>query len=112
MKTVSIGVLLGASMLIIGGAAQAADVVVAEPAGVDWSGFYTGVHGGWGWADADAEYGDEYSNEECRRSENHQEAQELFFIGKLGELGCAVDLEPDGGFAGAQAGFNFVFDNG
>jgi outer membrane immunogenic protein len=108
MRTVSIGVLLGASMLVIGGAAQAADVVAAEPAGVDWSGFYTGLHGGWGWADAESEYGDDHANEECRRSENH----ELFFIGKLGELGCAVDLEPEGGFVGAQAGFNFVFDNG
>lgn len=54
MKTVSIGVLLGASMLVTGSAAQAADVAVAESVGVDWSGFYTGLHGGWGWADAEA----------------------------------------------------------
>jgi opacity protein-like surface antigen len=105
MRTVSIGVLLGASMLAMSGASQAADVVAAEPAGVDWSGFYMGLHGGWGWADADSEYGDEYANEHC--GESH-DAKLIWF----GQPGCAVGLEPDGGFVGAQAGFNFVFDNG
>lgn len=84
-------------------------MVAAEPAGVDWSGFYVGLHGGWGWADADSEYGDEYANEKCERSEEPSKARQLIFIG---ELGCAVDLKPDGGFVGAQAGYNHVFDNG
>lgn len=105
MRTVSIGVLLGASMLAMSGASQAADVVAAEPAGVDWSGFYVGLHGGWGWADANAEYGNDDYNKYCG------EAQEAKFI-TMGQLGCAVDLKPDGGFVGAQAGFNHVFDNG
>jgi outer membrane immunogenic protein len=105
MRTVSIGVLLGASMLVMSGASQAADVVAAEPAGVDWSGFYVGLHGGWGWADADAEYGDEYANEYCGES---YETKLIW----LGQPGCAVGLEPDGGFVGAQAGFNYMFDNG
>lgn len=109
MRTVRIGVLLGASMLVLSGASQAADVVAAEPAGVDWSGFYVGLHGGWGWADADSEYGDEYANEECEHSKDYAEARKIFF---LGEPGCAVGLKPEGGFVGAQAGFNFVFDNG
>ena len=104
MRTVSIGVLLGASMLAMCGASQAADVVAAEP-GVDWSGFYMGLHGGWGWADAEAEYGNDYYNEHCG------EAQEARLI-LIGQLGCAVDLKPEGGFVGAQAGFNHAFDNG
>ena len=65
MKSIGVGVFLGVSMLAIGSVAQAADVVVAEPAGVDWSGFYTGLHGGWGWADAESEYGDDEANEHC-----------------------------------------------
>lgn len=105
MRTVSIGVLLGASMLAMSGASQAADVVAAEPAAVDWSGFYLGLHGGWGWADAQSEYGNDYYNEHCG------ETKEAEFV-RLGQLGCAVDLKPDGGFVGAQAGFNYVLDNG
>ena len=62
MKTIRRAFLLGASMLVIGSAAQAADVVAAEPAVVDWSGLYTGIHGGWGWADAKSEYGDDAFN--------------------------------------------------
>jgi outer membrane immunogenic protein len=95
-------------MLAIGSVAQAADVVVAEPAGVDWSGFYMGLHGGWGWADAESEYGDNYANEECRESHEYEALARIDF----GQPGCAVDLKPEGGFVGAQAGFNFVFDNG
>lgn len=105
MRTVRIGVLLGASMLVLSGASQAADVVAAEPAGVDWSGFYVGLHGGWGWADADAEYGNDHYNKYCGET---RDAKSLI----IGQLGCAVDLKPDGGFVGAQAGYNHVFDNG
>ncbi len=108
MRTVSIGVLLGASMLVTGSAVQAADVAVAESVGIDWSGFYMGLHGGWGWADAEAEYGKDYLNEKCGPYEEH----EVLSKGNFGQLGCAVDLKPDGGFVGAQAGFNHVFDNG
>ena len=59
MKTIRMAFLLGASMLVIGSAAQAADAVVPSRQVVDWSGFYTGLHGGWGWADAESEYGDD-----------------------------------------------------
>ena len=100
MKTVSIGILLGASMLVMSGASQAADAVSPEPAAVDWSGFYTGLHGGWGWADAESQYGNNNFNEGGIPGCN------------FGAWGCAVDLEPEGGFVGAQAGYNFVFDNG
>jgi opacity protein-like surface antigen len=100
MKTIGIAFVLGASMLVFSSTALAADVVSPEPAGVDWSGFYTGLHGGWGWADAESEYGNDNFNE-----------GNVPGCG-FGLWGCAVDLEPDGGFAGAQAGFNFVFDNG
>ncbi len=105
MRTVSIGVLLGASMLAMSGVSQAADVVASEPAVIDWSGFYLGVHGGWGWADANAEYGNDKYNEYCGEA---QESRSIYF----GQLGCAVDLKPDGGFVGGQAGFNYVLDNG
>jgi len=105
MKTIRMAFLLGASMLVIGSVAQAADPVSPEPAAVDWSGFYAGLHGGWGWADAASEYGNDDFNEGgapgCPTS-----------FGFFGELGCAVDLKPEGGFVGAQAGFNFAFDNG
>jgi len=99
MKTIRMGFLLGASMLVVVSAAQAADPVNPEPAAIDWSGFYAGLHGGWGWADAPASY-NSAANENCFENDS-------FFPG-----GCAVDLKPNGGLLGAQAGFNFVFDNG
>lgn len=99
MKMIRMAFLLGASMLVIGSAAQAADAVSPEPAGIDWSGFYAGLHGGWGWADAPASYNSS-ANEDCFENDS-------FFPG-----GCAVDLNPNGGLLGAQAGFNFVLDNG
>ena len=100
MKTITMAFLLGASILFIGSSAQAADPVSPEPAAIDWSGFYAGVHGGWAWGDAESEYGNDDYNEGG------------LFGCDFGAWGCAVDLEPDGGFVGAQAGFNFVFDNG
>lgn len=73
--------------------AQAADVVFMEPTpvipleqGIDWSGFYVGAHGGYGWGSADAEF-------------------------TSGDAG-AVDLDPDNAFVGGQIGYNYVFGNG
>jgi opacity protein-like surface antigen len=107
MRTVRIGVLLGASMFAIGGASQAADIV--EPEAIAWSGLYMGLHGGWGWADAESEYGNDYYNEKCGYS--HQDAKDARLV-FIGQLGCAVDLKPEGGFVGVQAGYNHMFDNG
>lgn len=83
--------LASAALIVVGGPSRAADVVTyQEPApmavGIDWSGFYIGVHGGYGWADSDAEF--------------------------TNGLAGAVDLDLDGFFGGGQVGYNFVFGNG
>jgi outer membrane immunogenic protein len=80
-----------AAMIAMTGASRAADVVVLEPApvmapSIDWSGFYAGVHGGYGWADTDAEF--------------------------TNGIPGAVDLDLDGFFGGGQVGYNFVFGSG
>lgn len=100
MKAIKFAVILGASVLVMGSVSRAADLVSPAPEAIDWSGFYTGLHGGWGWADAESEYGNDNFNEGGAPGCD------------FGAWGCAVDLKPDGGFVGAQAGFNFVFDNG
>jgi outer membrane immunogenic protein len=67
--------------------ASAADAVVYEPApevlisSYDWSGFYAGVHAGYGWAKS--------------------ESDDLF----------AYDVEPEGWLGGLQAGYNHQFAN-
>jgi len=69
------------------GGASAADAAVSEPAPeasvpyYDWSGFYAGVHAGYGWAKS--------------------ETDDLF----------AYDLEPDDWLGGLQAGYNRQFAN-
>ncbi len=81
-------------MTALVGAANAADVVFVDPpmaapveiVGIDWSGLYLGIHGGYGWADADAEFAN-------------------------GAAG-ALDMDLDGFFGGGQVGYNFVFGGG
>lgn len=74
----------------LGGYAVAADaivedVVIAAPAGYNWSGLYVGVHGGYSWGDSDAGYDDPL----------------------LAGLAGPLDMEPDGGFGGVQIGYNY-----
>src|SRR5690606_2030152 len=57
-------------------------------------GAYIGLHGGYGWSNADSSYNEPV---DCGFNET---------------FGCAVDVDPDGGFVGIQAGYNYVFDNG
>jgi outer membrane immunogenic protein len=51
--------LLATAAILVTGSAYAADAVyeeapvAVEAAGFTWSGFYVGIHGGYGWADAD-----------------------------------------------------------
>ncbi len=82
--------LASAATLMLAGTSRAADVVIYEPAPmvttIDWSGFYVGVHGGYGWADTDAEFTNGFPG--------------------------AVDLDLDGFFGGGQVGYNFVFGSG
>jgi outer membrane immunogenic protein len=85
MKTIRLAFLLGASMLVIGSAAQAADPVIDVPEMHDWSGFYAGLHAGYGWGDRDWDGGG-FDDEAFR-----------------------YDLR--GAVAGAQIGFNFQADS-
>jgi len=83
-------------LLLAGGQAMAADLYVAPAAVDNFSGFYGGVHGGWGFSDAKSAYAiDDPFNTQCG-----------------GGWGCAVDVDPDGGFIGFQAGYNFQLGNG
>jgi outer membrane immunogenic protein len=87
--------LLSAAALIVLGApaALAADLpsrqpalppIVAAPPLFTWSGFYVGVNGGYGWADATATGNT--------------------FLGSLG-----LGVEADGFIGGAQVGYNIQF---
>jgi outer membrane immunogenic protein len=86
--------LLSATALLgLGFAAQAADMpaypaeeAVVTPAGYDWTGFYVGVHGGYGWAES------ELSSPEPEVLDPTVDNDEV---------------EPDGWIGGGQAGFNF-----
>lgn len=104
----AIGALAGATLL--GSSAFAADLytpapvyepVAAAPAANYFEGPYIGLHGGWGWGDADASYADGpvpgCTNE----------------VGPFPNIpGCAVSVSPDGAFVGGQLGWNFVFGSG
>jgi len=88
------------------GAAHAADIFVEEapppmvelpPAAYNWNGFYVGLHGGYGWADASSRYFEDWANVTC---------------GFDSWCGSAVDVDPKGAFVGAQIGYNYVFGNG
>jgi outer membrane immunogenic protein len=87
MKTIRMAFLLGASMLVIGSAAQAADPVIDVPEMHDWSGFYAGLHAGYGWGDRDWDDDD----------------------GDFDDDAFRYDLR--GAVAGGQIGFNFQADS-
>jgi outer membrane immunogenic protein len=98
------------AVALMGSSALAADIYV-EPAPVYepvaapvvnyFHGPYVGLHGGWGWADADSSYVDEFAF-----------GQPTSICGDFEPFGCAVDLSPDGAFVGAQIGWNWVFPSG
>jgi outer membrane immunogenic protein len=87
MKTIRMAFLLGASMLVIGGAARAADPVIDVPEMHDWSGIYAGLHAGYGWGDRDWDDDAGFFDDEAFR----------------------YDL--DGAVLGAQIGYNFQVDS-
>jgi outer membrane immunogenic protein len=79
-------VIAGAFALGLCAPASAADptaevIIPAAPAPYNWTGFYAGVHGGYGWGDADAV-----------------------------DPGVP-DQEPEGGFGGLQVGYDHQFSN-
>jgi len=104
----AIGALAGATLL--GSSAFAADLytpapvyepVAAAPAANYFAGPYIGLHGGWGWGDADGSYA------------NDPELNSVCPVPSFGgTIGCAADLSPDGAFVGGQLGWNFVFGGG
>jgi len=69
-----------------GAVAQAADLAAVETPAVEpafnWTGFYAGVHGGYGWGKFDTD-----------------------------EVDPAVHVKPDGWLGGGQVGFNYQFGN-
>lgn len=87
--------LASATLLFAAGAANAADMVDVAPV-TDWSGFYVGVHGGYGWANFDG-------SADIVTGEDTPEFLTGFDYGQ--------DLDGDGFFAGLQAGFNWQMDS-
>lgn len=82
--------LMGIATMVFGLSASASladDFADAAPAD-DWSGFYAGLHAGWGWADSDM---------------NFDAASD--FSGTVVENGFSSNL--DGPLAGAQLGYNW-----
>ena len=80
------------AFLGLGSVASAADMPVKAlpapvvPAYYDWSGFYIGVNGGWGWQD--------------RRPD-------ITVMNQFGTLATTTGLKASGGFGGGQAGYNW-----
>ncbi|MET0632566.1 MAG: hypothetical protein ABWY92_17050, partial [Xanthobacteraceae bacterium] len=98
--------LAGIALTALLAPAMAADMPVkARPAPLppppDWSGFYVGVHGGYGWKK------DRFFSDECQ-----------FFCGKgvvalngpVSEPHIIIDgINPKGGVFGAHAGYNWQY---
>ncbi len=93
---------LGAvSSLALVSAASAADMYVPGPAGpggykdapyfYNWTGFYAGVNGGYGWGAASSVHEQEY-------------------LGGVLTAEASTDFTPSGGFGGAQIGYNWQRD--
>jgi outer membrane immunogenic protein len=96
-------VALGLGAALVAAPAFGADLVrpppvVVAPVVLDlFSGPYIGLHGGWGWSDADSRYvDDDLNSPNCGLGEN---------------WGCPVDVDPQGAFVGAQIGWNHVLGN-
>jgi outer membrane immunogenic protein len=90
-----------AMVAMLGSAAQAADLAPPPEEVVDWSGFYAGLHAGYGWADADAKFNSDFVDNVCFEK-----------VGFPVFWGCSADLNPKGAFGGAQVGYNFVLGGG
>ena len=86
LVTASAAIVLSASTAMAADPVYVSQDPVPVVAGIDWSGFYAGVHAGYGWAETDAEFTNGFPG--------------------------AVDLDLDGFFGGGQIGYNFVFGSG
>ena len=87
-------ILAGAASVFLMGGAQAADII--EPTAYDWSGFYAGIHAGYGFSDDDAQL-DGLGGP----------AWDPYYPVALGEK----DLSADGFIGGVQAGYNHQLDS-
>lgn len=86
--------LLAAAMVLGGaGVANAADVIDTAPV-ADWTGFYAGVHGGYGWGNFDY----------------NAQLSEIVEGGGGDSVNLGHDGNADGFLAGVQAGFNWQMD--
>jgi outer membrane immunogenic protein len=92
MKTIRIAFLLGASMLVIGSAAQAADPVIDVPEVYDWSGIYLGVHAGYAWGETE---GTDING----------------WISPFPDVASSLTADGDGLTAGGQIGYNMQMDS-
>src|SRR5215207_10733551 len=70
------GAATSAMILVSAGAVKAADMIEPEAAMFDWSGFYLGVHGGYGWANFEGCH-------ECDESSSVLDADDLDVHGPL-----------------------------
>lgn len=92
-------ILIGAAIAALAAPALAADLPVkarppaAPPPVYNWTGFYVGVNGGWGWNNTS---GYNYCIDPG---------------GVIGGVGCSIlpqgTLKPSGGFGGGQFGYNY-----
>jgi outer membrane immunogenic protein len=102
LRSVAFGLAAG----VLAAPAMAADVVRPPPvvapvvaAPIDYfSGFYAGLHGGYGWSDATSQYVDSWANPPT--------------CGVNYYWGCPVDVDPKGEFVGGQIGVNHVLGGG
>lgn len=78
--------------------AIAMSLTAAGAARADFAGLYLGLHGGWGASQASSSY--------VNNSFNPPNCGYTYF------WGCPVDVDPEGGFIGGQAGFNAVLGSG
>jgi outer membrane immunogenic protein len=98
MKRIALAVVAALSMGF-GQAASAADLPVRVPAtpvvAPSWTGFYVGVHAGWGWTS----------------TENASSAVDLVGGGTSPSLPQTLNLDSDDPIAGAQLGYNWQTAN-
>ncbi len=98
MKKLLIAATALSGFLASGGAALAADPVIDDPA-YDWTGFYIGINGGYGWSDSERTnlFTDDITPSNLGDSTDESRGT----IGKL---------KAEGEFGGLQAGYNLQSD--